>query len=171
MARPPIAEERLSIDGDGLVVLELKRAFRDGTTHVLFEPEDFIARLAALVPRPRAHLVRYHGLFAPRARHRQLVVPRSNAQIPTSDSDETSTSTHSAPMSWMVRLQRVWGIELSRCPQCGGDVRVIATVTEPALIARILDHLRWREHEAPAPRGRRRPRTDSTGRASSSAPR
>ena len=47
MARPPIAEERLGVDGDGLVVLELKRAFRDGTTHVLFEPQDFIARLAA----------------------------------------------------------------------------------------------------------------------------
>jgi len=43
MARPPIAEERLSVDGDGLVVLELKRAFSDGTTHVLFEPHDFIA--------------------------------------------------------------------------------------------------------------------------------
>ncbi len=56
-------------------------------------------------------------------------------------------------MSWMARLERVWGIEISRCPQCGGDVRVIATVTEPALIARILDHLRRREHEAPAPRG------------------
>ncbi len=35
------------------------------STHVLFEPLDFIARLAALVPRPRTHLVRYHGLFAP----------------------------------------------------------------------------------------------------------
>ncbi len=65
MARPPIAEERLSVDGDGLVVYELKHPFSDGTTHVLFEPNDFIARLAALVPRPRAHLVRYHGLFAP----------------------------------------------------------------------------------------------------------
>jgi hypothetical protein len=65
MARPPVAEDRLSVDGDGLVVYELKRAFRDGTTHVPFEPNDFIARLAALVPRPRAHLIRYHGLFAP----------------------------------------------------------------------------------------------------------
>ncbi len=42
-ARGPIAQERLSLDGDGLVVLELKRAFTDGTTHVLFEPEHFMA--------------------------------------------------------------------------------------------------------------------------------
>jgi hypothetical protein len=65
MARGPIAQEHLSLDGDGLVVLELKRAFSDGPTHVLFEPQDFTARLAALGPRPKAHLVRYHGVFAP----------------------------------------------------------------------------------------------------------
>ena len=59
MSRPAIAEQRLSVDGDGRVVYELKRPFRDGTTHVLFEPHDFIARLAALVPRPRTHLIRY----------------------------------------------------------------------------------------------------------------
>ena len=45
MARGPIAQEPLSVDGDGLVIPELKRAFTDGTTHFLFEPEDFIARL------------------------------------------------------------------------------------------------------------------------------
>jgi len=49
------------------LVLEFKRVFTDGTTHVLFEPDDFIARLAALFPRPRAHLVRYHGLLAANA--------------------------------------------------------------------------------------------------------
>ena len=152
MARPPIAEERLSVDGDGLVVLELKRAFRDGTTHVLFEPEDFIARLAALVPRPRAHLVRYHGLFAPRARHRQLVVARPAAPSGPAAS-EPAPSARTAPMSWMARLRRVWDIDLSRCPHCGGDVRVIATVTEPTVIARILEHLRRREHPAREPRG------------------
>ncbi len=37
--------------------------WRDGTTHVAFEPVDFVARLAALVPPPRFHLVRYHGVL------------------------------------------------------------------------------------------------------------
>ena len=45
MSRPAIAEQRLSVDGDGRVVYELKRPFRDGTTHVLFEPHDFIKRV------------------------------------------------------------------------------------------------------------------------------
>ena len=92
MARPPVAEDRLGVDGDGLVVYELKRAFRDGTTHVLFEPTDFIARLAALVPRPRAHLIRYHGLFAPNAHHRHLIVPRRNVNPRPQPGDDSLQS-------------------------------------------------------------------------------
>ena len=152
MGRPPIAEQRLSVDGDGLVVLELKRAFRDGTTHVLFEPHDFIARLAALVPRPRSHLLRYHGLFAPRARRRQLVVPRRPARARAAGSDE-APSPPTAPMNWMARLQRVFALDISRCPKCAGEVRVIAIVTEPHVIVRILDHLQRRDPDAPEPRG------------------
>ena len=150
MARPPIAEQRLSVDGDGLVVLELKRAFRDGTTHVLFEPQDFIARLAALVPRPKAHLVRYHALFAPNARHRHLIVPRRTRRPSRPPGDDARTNT---PMSWMARLKRVFNLDISVCPKCGGKVRVIATVTEPNAIAQILDHLHRRDHDTGEPRG------------------
>ena len=54
VARGTITLERLSVDGDGLVVYELKHPFSDATTHVLFEPLDFIARLAASGSRARA---------------------------------------------------------------------------------------------------------------------
>ena len=47
-----------------------RRAWREGTTHVVFEPLDLIARLAALVPKPRVNLTRFHGVFAPNSRHR-----------------------------------------------------------------------------------------------------
>ena len=46
----------------------LKTPYRDGTTQVAFEPVDFIARLAALVPKPRVNLTRYHGVLAPNHR-------------------------------------------------------------------------------------------------------
>jgi Putative transposase len=55
VARPPIATERLSLTEGGLVRLALKTPYRDGTTHVIFEPEDFMARLFALV-RPHFRL-------------------------------------------------------------------------------------------------------------------
>ena len=49
VSRPPLASERLAPTENGQLRLTLKTPFRDGTTHVIFEPEDFIARLAALV--------------------------------------------------------------------------------------------------------------------------
>ena len=65
--RPAIATERLSLLPDGRLLYRLKHRWRDGTSHVIFEPLELIARLAALVPPPRFHLVRYHGLLAPAA--------------------------------------------------------------------------------------------------------
>ena len=53
ITRPPIASKRLSVDDRGRAVYRYKRPFRDGSTHVVLEPLDFIARLAAWVPRPR----------------------------------------------------------------------------------------------------------------------
>ena len=72
ITRPPIASKRLSMDRQGRVVYRYRRPFRDGSTHVVFEPLDFMARLAALVPRPRLNLTRFHGVFAPRKRWKSL---------------------------------------------------------------------------------------------------
>ncbi|HIO38840.1 MAG TPA: IS91 family transposase, partial [Rhodospirillales bacterium] len=53
ITRPAISEKRLSLTNHGKIRYELKTPFRDGTTHVIFEPVDFIAKLAALVPKPK----------------------------------------------------------------------------------------------------------------------
>jgi hypothetical protein len=82
VARPPVASERLSQQPDGRLVYQLRRRWRDGTTHMVFEPLEFMEKLAALVPRPRSHMVRYHGVLAPRSRWRDLVVPEGSEQRP-----------------------------------------------------------------------------------------
>ena len=58
ITRPAIANERLSINREGNMVLKLKTAYRNGTTHIVMSPMEFMQRLAALVPRPRLHLIR-----------------------------------------------------------------------------------------------------------------
>jgi hypothetical protein len=70
---PALSEQRLSLTAGGKVRYQLKTPYNDGTTHVVFEPLDFLARLAALVPRPRVNLTRYHGVFAPNSAPRALV--------------------------------------------------------------------------------------------------
>jgi hypothetical protein len=58
LARPPIATDRLSMLDDGRLELRLKRPWRDGTTALVFQPRELIERIVAIVPRPRAHLIR-----------------------------------------------------------------------------------------------------------------
>ena len=68
IARPAVSEKRLSLLSNGHVRYELKTPYRDGTTHVIFKPMDLIARLVALVPKPRVNLTCFHGISLPTAR-------------------------------------------------------------------------------------------------------
>jgi len=73
VARPPVSTARLIAQSDGRLRYALKRRWRDGTTHVVFEPSELLERLVALIPPPRAHQVRYHGVLAPAAADRAAI--------------------------------------------------------------------------------------------------
>jgi hypothetical protein len=70
-----VSEKRLSLLSNGKLCYELKTPHRDGTTHIIFGPMDFIARLVALVPKPRVNLTRFHGVFAANSAHRAQETP------------------------------------------------------------------------------------------------
>jgi hypothetical protein len=114
IARPPIAHERLKLSDCGQVVYELKTPYRDGTTHVVMSPLEWMHRLAALIPRPRLHLVRYHGILAPNAKWRAQVVPRPKetdiAELP--ESHEPTRSYIPWPLTHIHVLHGTW----TSCP-------------------------------------------------------
>jgi hypothetical protein len=151
VTRPAICLERLTIRNDGQIQYELKNPFSDGTTHILFSPLDFLSKLAALVPRPRPrhNLVRYHGVFAPNARMRKFVVRRkcNKIQAKTVQSEyklgaEPGVADQLiAPLTCAQRLKRVFNIDITLCPLCGGTLRVIADITDPDIIQKLLDHI------------------------------
>jgi hypothetical protein len=101
----------------GQVVLRLKTAWHDGTTHIVMSPLEFMQRLAALVPRPRLHLIRFHGVLAPNAKLRAQVIPAG-----PEDGEGTSASASAEPAcAYHARLlKRVFAIDLEQCPNCGG---------------------------------------------------
>ena len=76
ITRPALANERVQTNAAGQVVLKLKTPWRDGTMQLVMSPLEFMQRLAALVPRPRLHLIRFHGVLAPNAKLRAQVVPQ-----------------------------------------------------------------------------------------------
>jgi hypothetical protein len=69
ISRSALSEKRLSLTSAGNIRYQLKTPYNDGTTHVIFEPLDFISKLASLVPKPRVNLTRFHGVFAPNSKH------------------------------------------------------------------------------------------------------
>ena len=144
VSRPPVAVDRMALTASGQVRYTLKTPYRDGTTHIVLEPLDLMARLAALVPPPRMHLTRYHGVFAPHSKLRAAVTPagRGKGKKPPAEegTDKPATPRHVA-MNWAKRLKRVFGIDIEACARCGGKLRVIASIEEPEVIAKILAHL------------------------------
>jgi hypothetical protein len=162
VSRPPIAVERLALSSSGQVRYTLKAPYRDGTTHIVLEPLDLMARLAALVPPPRMHLTRFHGVFAPHSKLRAAVTPAHRGvggKAVPADPDKPITPRHVA-MCWAQRLKRVFGIEIDTCGRCGGKLKVIASIEEPEVIARILAHRQKTapdSHQTELPLGARAP--------------
>jgi hypothetical protein len=147
IARPPIAHERLKLSDCGQVVYELKAPYRDGTTHVVMSLLEWMQRLAALVPRPRLHLTRYHGILAPNANWRPQVVPKpKETDIPEQPESHEPKRNY---IPWARRLKRVFALDLEECPTCHGPLKLIAVIEQTAVIEKILAHLNLNAHPPP----------------------
>jgi len=144
IARPGVSEKRLTLTSQGKVRYELKTPYRDGTTHVIFEPLDFIAKLAALVPNHRANLTRFHGILAPNSKHRIHVTPARRGK--GSKTQDLKSKKNAEPpvnerkrMTWAQPLKRVFNIDIMVCNRCDCAVRIIATIEDPLVIKKILE--------------------------------
>ena len=133
MARPPLALDRLALGNDGRVTYRFQKACRDGTHAVVLSPEDFIARLCALVPPPRFHSMRCLGVLAGDSSLRAEVVPKEPAALPAQlplldERDEPTASAKSAKKNtakpsrhpWSYLLERAFAIDILLCTRCGG---------------------------------------------------
>ena len=166
-ARPPFALERLSVirSPDGLIarvrsVLPRHKATnwvgpgrgrkstRPGANGVVeFTPFEFLDRLADLVPRPRKHRHRYHGVFAPNHKLRPAVTAlaignvskqreattdghgndgRATGGCCEANPDQKRRSHDTSLVAWAKLMARVGEEFPLECPNCGGDIRLIA---------------------------------------------
>jgi len=179
-ARPPFALERLSVirGPDGRITRiryvlprhkaanwvgrgRARKSTRPGANGVVdLSPFEFLDRLADLVPPPRKHRHRYHGVFAPNHKLRRAVTALAIGNIgkrreaatgghaaggqPTGGCCDTQAKLRShdtSRIAWAKLMARVGEEFPLECPTCGGDIRLIAFITEPGPIRKILTHL------------------------------
>jgi hypothetical protein len=144
--RGPVATERLSELPDGRIAYRLRHPWRDGTTHVAFAKLELVEKLAVLVPPPRGHCLRYHGVLAPGARWRATVVrDRSECPAPTpstpprvaalrQDLGQDLAPLRERVLCWADLIRRVFELDVLECPRCSGRCAVIAVITDPQVI-------------------------------------
>ena len=98
--------------------------------------------LQGAMPRPRLHRIRFHGVLAPNAKLRALVVPHrpeASAQRPKPTECEAGCAHHRpVRLSWVKLLERVFESDMEYCPNCSGDLKIIAVILEAPVIKRIL---------------------------------
>lgn len=135
IARPGVFTHRMECLQNGKISYKLKTPYKDGTSHVIFEPLDFIARLSALVPKPRYHLIRYHGVFAPNSKHRSRVTIDAKERKKQAITEEPLDGKKHVKMSWSERLKRVFNIDITVCSRCEGPVRIIGCIEDNQILA------------------------------------
>jgi hypothetical protein len=138
-ARGAVSLERLEQDANGDLVYTFTHPWSDGTTGMRLSPVELLEKLAALVPLPRVHLVRYSGCLASHSHLRGAIIPTPRQQ----GIDEEATDTGSPRWTWARLLKRVFALAMARCPWCQrGALRMIAAMTHGEVIRKILQHLK-----------------------------
>src|SRR3989454_2762057 len=128
-ARGAVSLERLQEAANGDLVYTFTHPWSDGTTGIRLSPLELLEKLAALVPLPHVHLVRYGGCLAPHSHLRAAILPTPRQQ--GLDGEEMPRST--PYWTWARLLKRVFALEMGTCPLCQrGTLRLIAVITQGA---------------------------------------
>ncbi|MBI4577198.1 MAG: transposase [Planctomycetes bacterium] len=136
-----------------------RRPLADGRRVLVLTAEDLLGRLSALVPPPRFHTVRYHGVYAPNARLRRQVVSGAWGEPepePPPGGPVPGPTVRPRPrrLDWASLLKRVFALDVLECERCGGALEVIAYITDRPVVRRILCHLELPSEPPPlAPQG------------------
>jgi hypothetical protein len=139
--RSPLAMERMELRPDGQIAYRLRKPRFDGSTEIVLAPEDLVVRLIAMLPPPYSNQTRYHGVLAPAAKDRDLIVPEARQRPCRRATKPMRGPGPDARLPWAELLRRTFRIDVLRCARCGGRRTVIGMVTERAVARRILDHL------------------------------
>ncbi len=159
MARPPIAEQRLTKKAAGDIEYRLRQPWADGTTGIKLSPSELIEKLIALIPPRSSPLVRYGGVFSPNFKRRDEIIlypgqRKRKVSVGATPCAGESNKVKVGDLSWARLLRRVFAVDVSKCPRCGADLEIISAVLDGDQISRYLKYLGRPQRLRPEPASR-----------------
>jgi len=153
MMRSPVSLSRLRFTPGSHEVVDAHKRGHDEpkqTESERIDAMEFLARVLVQIPDPRRHSVRYYGAYSNAARGKRKKAATPAEPSAPGEAPEDATTPEGADRAalkrrWAEMIRRVYEVDPLVCPRCGGEMRVIGFITQPALIKRILGHLRNRE--------------------------
>jgi len=82
------------------------------------------------------NLIRYHGVLAAHAKNREKIVP---SKTPEERGDTKPAASKTYRLTFAALMARVFKIEVDVCPHCGGKMKIVAALTDPASVRRYLE--------------------------------
>ena len=141
-ARPPLSLHRIAVEPDGQILYRAKHSAPGTPRRLHLSATQFLGRIAALIPPPRSHLLRYHGVFAPHSKHRARIVPQCPRATPASSTTAPHRPSRSrSRLDWASLLRRVFALDVLHCERCGGRRHLLSMITEAKTAQKILAHL------------------------------
>ena len=156
--RPPISLDRMAWDGLGEVRYRRKGGHEGPASHLdpveTFDPAEFLARVIMHIPEPRRHLVRYYGRYSNVSRgKRRKACPEHERPgdaaiaVPSRAAREETRDARALRRSWAQLIKRIYEVDPLVCPSCGGEMKVIAFITEHDVIDAILRHFERKDRQ------------------------
>ncbi len=155
--RPALSLKKLTYDGARGVVRY--RPGKERLPEVLeWSPLQFMERFAAIIPPPRKHLVRYYGALGPRSGLRRALTAATKAQATCTELKAgfevqwlllaargvcraAREAASKASRAWAVCIRRIFEVDPVHCAGCGGEMKLVAIITESPEVKRVLEHL------------------------------
>ncbi len=151
--RNPFAEDKMTVDSStGLVTYHSKKNIKHKRDYEVFSSIDFIAQITQHIPDTGAQMVRYYGYYSNKSRGMRAKLAREGGvqiSLQSADSclqpDIVDISDYqprrTASKKWRELIKKVWEVDPLICPQCQGEMKMIALIDDAEVISRILKHL------------------------------
>lgn len=149
-ARPAFADNQIKINNNGAITFTMAKASPKGETQLTLKPDEFLGKIAQLVPKPRKHRHRYHGALAANSPFRKHIIRYADKPLPATLGENSNKKMLKKKIkkriakvrfSWAQLITRLYELMPLICPHCESEMKIIAFIKDTNTIKKILDHI------------------------------